>query len=186
MRHRMQGRKFNRTKSHRRALFANLAISLIQHEQIKTTLPKAKDMRRIIDRLITLSKKGTLHHRRQALAMLRHPEAVKKLFSVFPKRYEKRDGGYSRVLKAGFRYGDAAPMAYIELIDRDHKAKGSEFANENEKPSKSDKADKAVKSDEKAAKAEKPKKEAKPKAEKAAEKKPAKKADAPKAKKEEK
>jgi large subunit ribosomal protein L17 len=163
MRHRMQGRKFNRTKAHRRALFANLAISLIQHEQIKTTLPKAKDMRRIIDRLITLSKKGSLHNRRQALAMLRHPEAVKKLFSVFPKRYEKREGGYSRVLKAGFRYGDAAPMAYIELIDRDHKAKGQEFANENVKADKATKA-KASKSDDKPAKAEKPKKEAKPKA----------------------
>lgn len=126
MRHRMSGRKLNRTKSHRRALFANLAVALLTHEQIKTTLPKAKDLRRVADKMITLGKRGDLHARRQALAVLRDEAAVKKLFDVLGPRYAERPGGYTRVLKAGFRHGDAAPMAFIELVDRDVDAKGAE------------------------------------------------------------
>ncbi len=126
MRHRMSGRKLNRTKSHRRALFANMAVALITHEQIKTTLPKAKDLRSVAEKMITLGKRGDLHARRQALATLRDETAVKKLFDVLGPRYEDRKGGYTRVLKAGFRYGDAAPMAFIELVDRDEDAKGAE------------------------------------------------------------
>jgi len=125
MRHRMSGRKLNRTKSHRRALFANMAVALITHEQIKTTLPKAKDLRSVADKLVTLGKRGDLHARRQALATLRDEAAVKKLFDVLGPRYQERKGGYTRVLKAGFRYGDAAPMAFIELVDRDADAKGA-------------------------------------------------------------
>ena len=125
MRHRMSGRKLNRTKSHRRALFANLAVSLITHEQIKTTLPKAKDLRRVADKMVSLGKKGSLSARRQALAYLRDEDAVKKLFDTLADRYKERPGGYTRVLKAGFRYGDAAPMAFIELVDRDEDAKGA-------------------------------------------------------------
>jgi len=125
MRHRMSGRKLNRTKSHRRALFANMAVALITHEQIKTTLPKAKDLRSVADKLVTLAKRGDLHARRQALATLRDEAAVKKLFDVLGPRYQERKGGYTRVLKAGFRYGDAAPMAFIELVDRDADAKGA-------------------------------------------------------------
>ncbi len=126
MRHRMSGRKLNRTKSHRRALFANLAVSLITHEQIKTTLPKAKDLRRVADKMVTLGKKGTVAARRQAMGYLRSEDAVKKLFDTLAGRYEERPGGYTRVLKAGFRYGDAAPMAVIEFVDRDEDAKGAE------------------------------------------------------------
>ena len=126
MRHRMSGRKLNRTKSHRRALFANMAVSLITHEQIKTTLPKAKDLRRVADKMVTLGKKGTLAARRQAFAYLRSEDAVKKLFDTLADRYQERPGGYTRVLKAGFRYGDAAPMAVIEFVDRDEDAKGAE------------------------------------------------------------
>lgn len=125
MRHRLAGRKLNRTKSHRRALFANMAVALLTHEQIKTTLPKAKDLRRIADKMITLGKRGDLHARRQALAELRDEAAVKKLFEVLGPRYADRPGGYTRVLKAGFRHGDAAPMAVIELVDRDVDAKGA-------------------------------------------------------------
>lgn len=125
MRHRMSGRKLNRTKSHRRALFANMAVALITHEQIKTTLPKAKDLRSIVDKMITLGKRGDLHARRQAMATLRDEAAVKKLFDVLGPRYNERNGGYTRVLKAGFRYGDAAPMAFIELVERDVDAKGA-------------------------------------------------------------
>ncbi|GGF74228.1 MULTISPECIES: 50S ribosomal protein L17 [Terasakiella] len=125
MRHRMSGRKLNRTKSHRRALFANMAVALITHEQIKTTLPKAKDLRSIADKMITLGKRGDLHARRQAMATLRDEAAVKKLFDVLGPRYKERNGGYTRVLKAGFRFGDAAPMAFIELVERDVEAKGA-------------------------------------------------------------
>jgi large subunit ribosomal protein L17 len=121
----MSGRKLNRTKSHRRALFANMAVALLTHEQIKTTLPKAKDLRRIADKMITLGKRGDLHARRQALAELRDEAAVKKLFEVLGPRYADRPGGYTRVLKAGFRHGDAAPMAVIELVERDVDAKGA-------------------------------------------------------------
>ena len=126
MRHRHSGRKLNRTSSHRRALFANMAAALIKHEQITTTLPKAKDLRRVVDRLITLGKKGSLHARRQALAFLRDEAMTRKLFDSLADRYKTRPGGYTRVLKAGFRYGDAAPMAMIELVDRDVTAKGKD------------------------------------------------------------
>jgi len=124
MRHGMSGRKFSRTSAHRKAMFANLAAALIKHEQIKTTLPKAKDLRPIVERLITLGKRGDLHSRRQAYAQLRDDAIVTKLFSTIAERYKERNGGYSRVLKAGFRYGDAAAMAVIELVDRDPEAKG--------------------------------------------------------------
>lgn len=124
MRHGMSGRKFNRTKGHRRALLANLANALLKHEQIKTTLPKAKDLRPYAERLISLGKRGTLHARRQAMAKLRDEKVVAKLFGALAERYKGRPGGYSRVVKAGFRYGDGAPMAVIELVDRDVDAKG--------------------------------------------------------------
>lgn len=124
MRHGMSGRKLNRTSSHRKALFANLASALIKHEQIKTTLPKAKDLRPIVEKLITQAKRGTLHDRRLVHAFLRDDAIVAKLFSTIGERYKTRQGGYTRVLKAGFRYGDCAPMAVIELMDRDVSAKG--------------------------------------------------------------
>ncbi|MEM8650320.1 MAG: 50S ribosomal protein L17 [Pseudomonadota bacterium] len=124
MRHRKQGRKLNRTASHRKAMFANMAASLIEHEQIVTTLPKAKELRSVADKLITLAKRGDLHARRQAISRIRNVEQVKKLFDVLGPRYQERNGGYTRVLKAGFRFGDNAPMAVIELVDRDEEAKG--------------------------------------------------------------
>ena len=124
MRHGMSGRKFNRTSSHRRAMFANMAAALIKHEQIKTTLPKAKDLRPVVEKLITQGKRGGLANRRRAFAMLRDDAMVRKLFDYLAERYANRSGGYTRVLKAGFRYGDAAPMAIIELVDRDPEAKG--------------------------------------------------------------
>ncbi len=125
MRHRKQGRKLNRTASHRKAMFANMAASLIEHEQIVTTLPKAKELRSVADKLITLGKRGDLHARRQAISRIRNVEQVKKLFEVLGPRYKDRNGGYTRVLKAGFRFGDNAPMAVIELVDRDVEAKGA-------------------------------------------------------------
>ena len=124
MRHRMSGRKLNRTSSHRKAMFANMAAALIKHEQITTTLPKAKEMRGIADRLITLGKRGGLHARRQALSTLRDAELVDKLFTTLAERYADRPGGYTRVLKAGYRYGDSAPVGIIELVERDEDAKG--------------------------------------------------------------
>ncbi len=117
MRHALSGRKFNRTKGHRRALLANLANSLIRHEQIKTTLPKAKDLRPYVEKLITLGKLGTLHDRRNANAVLRDNENVSKLAGALADRYKDRKGGYVRIIKAGFRHGDNAPMAIIELVD---------------------------------------------------------------------
>ena len=126
MRHRHGYRRLNRTASHRKAMFANMAVSLLNHEQIKTTLPKAKELRRVADKMITLGKKGTLHSRRHAASFLRDDVAVLKLFSVLAERYQDRPGGYTRVLKAGFRHGDAAPMAVIELVDRDPDSKGAE------------------------------------------------------------
>ncbi len=127
MRHRISGRKLNRTSSHRKALFRNLSVALLKHEQIKTTLPKAKELRSIVDRLITLGKRDTLHARRQALSRLNNDRViVEKLFAVLAKRYVERNGGYTRVLKAGYRYGDNAPMAIIELIGRDEEAKGQD------------------------------------------------------------
>ncbi len=124
MRHRVRGRKLNRTSSHRKAMFANMAVALIKHEQIKTTLPKAKDLRAVVDRLITLGKRGDLHARRQALSVLRDSTIAAKLFEELAARYKDRPGGYTRVIKAGFRYGDMAPMAVIELVERNPDAKG--------------------------------------------------------------
>ncbi len=126
MRHRLSGRKLNRTSSHRKAMFSNMAVALLTHEQITTTLPKAKELRGVAERMITLGKRGNLHARRQALSLLRDNETVKKLFSTLADRYKDRNGGYTRVLKSGHRYGDYAPMAIIELVDRDIEAKGAE------------------------------------------------------------
>jgi large subunit ribosomal protein L17 len=126
MRHRKQGRKLNRTSSHRKAMFANMATSLILHEQIVTTLPKAKELRSFVDKLITLGKQGDIHARRRAVSRLRDEAMAKKLFDVLGPRYADRAGGYTRVLKAGYRFGDNAPMAVIELVDRDESAKGAE------------------------------------------------------------
>ena len=126
MRHRLSGRKLNRTSSHRKAMFNNMAAALIKHEQITTTLAKAKDLRRVADRLVTLGKRSGLHARRQALAVLKDTGLAEKLFSTLAKRYADRPGGYTRVLKAGYRYGDSAPMAVIELVDRDPDAKGQD------------------------------------------------------------
>jgi large subunit ribosomal protein L17 len=124
MRHGVSGRKFSRTSTHRKAMFSNMAAALIKHEQIKTTLPKAKDLRPIVEKLITLGKKGGLANRRLAYAQLRDNAMVTKLFGPLAERYKDRAGGYTRVLKAGFRYGDAAAMGIIELVDRDQAAKG--------------------------------------------------------------
>jgi large subunit ribosomal protein L17 len=126
MRHRNAGRKLNKSSAHRRAMFGNMVASLIKHEQITTTLPKAKELKPLIDKLITLGKRGDLHARRQALSFIPEKSAVDKLFSTLNQRYASRNGGYSRVLKAGFRYGDAAPMAVVELVDRDVTAKGQD------------------------------------------------------------
>ena len=126
MRHGFRGRRFNRTTEHRKAMFANMAAALIKHEQIVTTLPKAKDLRPVVEKLITLGKRGDLHARRQAIAQMRDIEIVRKLFEVIGPRYKDRNGGYTRVLKAGFRHGDNAPVAVIELVDRDVDAKGKE------------------------------------------------------------
>ena len=125
MRHARGYRRLNRTHEHRKALFANMSGSLIEHEQIKTTLPKAKELRPIVEKLITLAKRGDLHARRQAAAQLKQDQHVAKLFEVLGERYKDRQGGYVRILKAGFRYGDMAPMAIIELVDRDPNAKGA-------------------------------------------------------------
>ena len=124
MRHRKSGRKLNRDSSHRKAMFANMASALIKHEQIKTTLPKAKDLRPIVEKLITLGKRGDLHARRLAYARIPDRAMVTKLFDVLGERYKDRQGGYIRIIRANFRYGDCAPMAYIEFIDRDVDAKG--------------------------------------------------------------
>jgi large subunit ribosomal protein L17 len=126
MRHGMKGRKLNRKSQHRRAMFANMATALIKHEQIKTTLPKAKELKRYVERIITLGKKGGLSNHRLAMSRLRDETQTKKLFDVLAERYKTRQGGYTRVLKAGFRYGDMAPMAIIELVDRDVSAKGKD------------------------------------------------------------
>jgi large subunit ribosomal protein L17 len=126
MRHHNSGRKFNRTASHRQAMFSNMAAALIKHEQIVTTLPKAKDLRGVVEALITLGKRGDLHARRVVASRLRDEKMVKKLFETLGPRYQGRAGGYTRVLKAGFRYGDNAPLAVIELVDRDEKAKGQD------------------------------------------------------------
>src|SRR5438093_11678542 len=124
MRHGKVYRKFNRRSEHRRAMFANMAAALIKHEQIVTTLPKAKDLRPVVEKLVTLGKRGDLHARRQAIAQIRDPALVQKLFAVLGPRYKNRHGGYTRVLKAGFRYGDNAALGVIEFVDRDVAAKG--------------------------------------------------------------
>ncbi|MEI6984618.1 MAG: 50S ribosomal protein L17 [Rhodospirillaceae bacterium] len=124
MRHGISGRKLHRTSTHRKAMFANMAAALIKHEQITTTLPKAKEIRPIVEKLVTLGKKGGLHNRRLAYAMLRDDTVVTKLFTTLASRYGCRAGGYTRVMKAGFRYGDAAPMAVIEFVERNPDAKG--------------------------------------------------------------
>ena len=126
MRHRKSGRKLNRTASHRKAMLKNMAAALIKHEQIVTTLPKAKELRPVVEKLITLGKRGDLHARRLAFAKLRDDVMTKKLFDVLADRYRTRPGGYTRVLKAGFRYGDSAAMAVIELVDRDEDARGQD------------------------------------------------------------
>lgn len=126
MRHSMKGRKLGRKSAHRKSMFSNLANALIKHEQISTTLPKAKDLRPIVEKLVTLAKRGDLHSRRQALAVIKDVDITNKLFSAIAERYKTRQGGYLRVLKAGFRYGDNAPMAIIEFVDRDVEAKGKD------------------------------------------------------------
>jgi len=126
MRHAVAGRKLNRTSSHRKAMFNNMAAALVKHEQIKTTLPKAKDLRPIVEKLVTLGKKGGLAARRQILASLKDDKLAEKLLTTLADRYKSRAGGYTRVLKAGFRYGDMASMAIIEFVDRDVSAKGQD------------------------------------------------------------
>jgi large subunit ribosomal protein L17 len=126
MRHGMHGRGFSRYSAHRKAMFENLAAALIKHEQIKTTLPKAKDLRPIVERLITLGRRGGLHARRQTIAILQDEKLADKLVTTLAERYKSRPGGYTRIIKAGFRYGDNAAMAVIELVDRDPDAKGQD------------------------------------------------------------
>ena len=126
MRHGMSGRKFNRTTSHRKAMFKNMSQALIKNEQIKTTLPKAKDLRPVVEKLVTLAKRGDLHARRQLISQLQDRDLAEKLISTLAVRYKERPGGYLRILKAGFRYGDMAPMAIIEFVDRDVSAKGAQ------------------------------------------------------------
>src|SRR5580765_3329787 len=133
MRHGFRGRRFNRTVPHRESMFANMAAALIKHEQIVTTLPKAKDLRPVVEKLVTLAKKGGLHARRQAIAEVRDVVQVKKLFDVIGPRYKERNGGYTRIMKAGFRYGDNAAQAVIEFVDRDVDAKGKDSGPVREK-----------------------------------------------------
>ncbi len=140
MRHRRAGRRLNRTTSHRRALFANMSAALIKHEQIVTTLPKAKELRRVADRLVTLAKRGDLHARRLAASRIRDEGMVKKLFDVLGPRYKERPGGYTRVLRAGYRYGDSAPMAVIEFVDREPEAKGQDSGPTQDREDQEDKA----------------------------------------------
>jgi len=132
MRHAMKGRKFSRKSAHRKAMFENLALALIKHEQIVTTLPKAKDLRPVVERLVTLAKRGGLHAKRQALARLQDAKMADKLFTTLAERYKSRKGGYTRVLKAGFRLSDNTPMAIIEFVDRDPAAKGQDSGPKQE------------------------------------------------------
>jgi large subunit ribosomal protein L17 len=133
MRHGNAHRKLNRTAEHRRAMFANMCVALIKHEQITTTLPKAKELRPIVEKLVTLGKRGGLHARRQAIAQIRDVAIVRKLFDVLAPRYKERQGGYTRIMKAGFRFGDNAPMGVIEFVDRDVDAKGADSGSDAEK-----------------------------------------------------
>jgi large subunit ribosomal protein L17 len=138
MRHGKVHRKLNRTAEHRKAMFANMAAALIKHEQITTTLPKAKELRPVVEKLITLGKRGGLHARRQAISQIRDVAMVKKLFDVLGPRYKERNGGYTRVLKAGFRYGDNAAVGVIEFVDRDEAAKGLDSGPVQDKPAEED------------------------------------------------
>lgn len=131
MRHRLKGRKLNRTSSHRKSMFANMSVSLVMHEQIKTTLPKAKELRPFIEKLVTKAKKSNLSTQTYLLSKIKDKNAVGKLLNVLGKRYQSRAGGYTRVIKAGYRFGDMAPMAYIEFVERDSLAKGGDFSNIN-------------------------------------------------------
>jgi large subunit ribosomal protein L17 len=133
MRHGNAHRKLNRTAEHRRAMFANMCVALIKHEQITTTLPKAKELRPIVEKLVTLGKRGGLHARRQAIAQIRDVAMVRKLFDVLGPRYKERQGGYTRIMKAGFRFGDNAPLGVIEFVDRDVDAKGADSGPAAEK-----------------------------------------------------
>ena len=142
MKHRIKGKKLNRTSSHRKALLKNMSQALIKHEQIVTTLVKAKTLKPYFDKLITIGKKGNLSARRQAISKVGDLKLVEKLFSILAKRYETRNGGYSRVLKAGFRYGDAAPMAVIELVDRDEDARGKDSGPTQEQKKSNENANK--------------------------------------------
>ena len=142
MKHRIKGKKLNRTSSHRKALLKNMSQALIKHEQIITTLVKAKTLKPYFDKLITIGKKGNLSARRQAISKVGDLKLVEKLFSILAKRYETRNGGYSRVLKAGFRYGDAAPMAVIELVDRDEEARGKDSGPTQEQKNSNENAKK--------------------------------------------
>ena len=142
MKHRIKGKKLNRTSSHRKALLKNMSQALIKHEQIVTTLVKAKTLKPYFDKLITIGKKGNLSARRQAISKVGDLKLVEKLFSILAKRYETRNGGYSRVLKAGFRYGDAAPMAVIELLDRDEEARGKDSGPTQEQKNSNENANK--------------------------------------------
>ena len=142
MKHRIKGKKLNRTSSHRKALLKNMTQALIKHEQIITTLVKAKTLKPYFDKLITIGKKGSLSARRQAISKVGDIKLVEKLFSTLAKRYESRNGGYSRVLKAGFRYGDAAPMAVIELVDRDEEARGKDSGPTQEQKNLSENSNK--------------------------------------------
>ena len=133
MRHGFAHRRFNRTPEHRKAMFANMSAALIKHEQIVTTLPKAKDLRPVIEKLVTLGRTDSLHARRLAMSQIRDADMVRKLFDVLATRYKDRQGGYTRIIKAGFRYGDNAPMAVIEFVDRDVDAKGLDSGPVQEK-----------------------------------------------------
>lgn len=142
MRHKLSHRKLNRTSSHRKAMFANMSSALIKHEQIRTTLAKAKELRPIVEKLITLGKKGSLHARRNAISRLAPDAYIDKLFGEVAKRYENCNGGYTRIIKDGNRYGDSAPMAYIELVDRDIKAKGQDSGPVQEASEETEQQDK--------------------------------------------
>ncbi len=144
MRHGNTNRKLNRTSSHRKAMFANMSAALIKHEQIVTTLPKAKELRPIVEKLITLGKRGDLHARRQAIAQVRDEDQVRKLFDVLGARYKDRQGGYIRILKAGYRYGDSAPVAVIEFVDRDVNAKGLDSGPTQENARREDESEAAA------------------------------------------
>lgn len=130
MRHKIKGRKLNRTSAHRKAMLSNMSVSLIMHEQIRTTLPKAKELRPFVERMLTIAKKGTLSSRKHLISVIKDKKAVDKLMSSLSARYETRNGGYTRIIKSGFRYGDMAPIAYIEFVNRDLNAKGSSFVVE--------------------------------------------------------